>query len=48
MLYMSVAELYAARGEAGLRELPGVGKSLAGEIARWLQKDNNEFRNSFS
>jgi len=30
----SIAEIYQARGEAGLRELPGVGKSLAGEIAR--------------
>ena len=35
----SVAELHAVRGEAGLRELPGIGKSLAGEIARWLQEN---------
>jgi DNA repair photolyase len=41
----SVAELYEARGEAGLRELPGIGKSLAGEIGRWLrEEDNNELR----
>jgi hypothetical protein len=33
----SVAEVHAVRGEAGLRELPGIGKSLAGEMARWLQ-----------
>jgi len=32
----SVAEIYQARGEAGLRELPGIGKSLAGRIAGWL------------
>ncbi|MFB0535598.1 MAG: radical SAM protein [Anaerolineae bacterium] len=32
----SIAELYEARGEAGLRELPGIGRSLAGEIGRWL------------
>jgi DNA repair photolyase len=32
----SIADLYEARGEAGLRELPGVGKSLAGKIAGWL------------
>jgi hypothetical protein len=36
----SITELYEARGEAGLRELPGIGKSLAGEIARWLREDN--------
>jgi DNA polymerase/3'-5' exonuclease PolX len=34
----SIAELYEARGEAGLRELPAIGKSLAGEIARWLRE----------
>jgi DNA repair photolyase len=32
----SVADVYQARGEAGLRELPGVGKSVAGFMARWL------------
>ena len=32
----SIAGIYQARGEAGLRALPGVGKSLAAEIARWL------------
>ena len=36
----SMAELYAARGEAGLRELSGIGKSLAGQITRWLQEGN--------
>lgn len=34
----SVADVYQARGEAGLRELPGVGQSLAGQIARWLRE----------
>ncbi len=38
----SVGELYQARGEAGLRELPGIGKSLAGEIARWLPENVTE------
>jgi DNA repair photolyase len=33
----SVAEIHQARGETGLRELPGLGKSLAGLIAKWLQ-----------
>jgi DNA polymerase/3'-5' exonuclease PolX len=36
----SIAELYAARGVSGLRELPGVGKSLAREIAGWLQRSS--------
>jgi len=34
----SVVELYGSRGEAGLRELPGVGKSIAREIGKWLQE----------
>ena len=34
----SVAKLYEARGEAGLQELSGVGKSLAGQIAGWLRE----------
>jgi len=38
----SVAELYVNRGEAGLRSLPGIGKSLAGQIARWLQEGGSE------
>jgi DNA repair photolyase len=35
----NVAELYETRGEAGLRELPNVGRSIAGRIARWLEED---------
>ena len=35
----SIAELYRARGEVGLRELPGIGKSLAAEITGWLRDD---------
>jgi DNA repair photolyase len=34
----SIVDIYQARGEVGLRELPGVGKSMAGQIARWLQE----------
>jgi hypothetical protein len=37
----SIADLYRARGESGLRTLPGIGQSLAQEIARWLQEDAN-------
>jgi DNA repair photolyase len=33
----SIADLYAARGEAGLRELPGIGERLAAVIASWLR-----------
>ena len=32
----NVADLYRASGEAGLRELPGIGSRLAGLIATWL------------
>jgi hypothetical protein len=35
----SIAELYDARGEAGLRELSGIGKSLAGQIAAWSREN---------
>jgi len=33
----SIAGIYEAKGEAGLRELSGIGKSLSGQIAEWLQ-----------
>jgi len=36
----SIADLFSAKGEVGLRELPGIGKSIAGEIAGWLQMAN--------
>jgi hypothetical protein len=35
----SVAAIYETRGEAGLRELPGIGKRLAGRISSWLEED---------
>jgi DNA repair photolyase len=38
----SIAGIYRARGEAGLRELPGIGSSLAREIAGWLPDDVKE------
>jgi hypothetical protein len=34
----NIAEINRIKGEAGLRELPGIGKSLAGEIAGWLRE----------
>lgn len=39
----SVAGLYAARGEAGLQDLPGVGRSLSSHIARWLRERGEEW-----
>jgi DNA polymerase/3'-5' exonuclease PolX len=36
----SIVQLYHDSGVSGLRELPGIGKSLAGEISWWLQKNN--------
>ena len=36
----SITDLYNAKGKAGLRELPGIEKSLALDIIRWLgEKD---------
>jgi DNA repair photolyase len=35
----SIADLYEARGEAGLPELPGIGKRIAAQIAAWLQRE---------
>ncbi|MFN8457409.1 MAG: hypothetical protein U0401_22580 [Anaerolineae bacterium] len=34
----SLAEVYRLHGEAGLRRLPDIGPSIAGEMAKWLQK----------
>ncbi len=34
----NIADIYQAQGEAGLRELPGIGTSLAKEIGTWLQE----------
>jgi DNA polymerase (family 10) len=36
----SIADLYAARGEKGLRELPGIGASLSAVIAGWLEQQD--------
>ena len=35
----SIAEIHASRGEAGLRALPNIGKSLGARIARWLLEE---------
>ncbi|MGD2158335.1 MAG: hypothetical protein PVG32_15765, partial [Anaerolineales bacterium] len=33
----SIAEIYENGGEAGLQELPNIGKSIARRIASWLE-----------
>lgn len=33
----NVADIFQHRGESGLQELPGVGKSISAQIAKWLQ-----------
>ena len=33
----SIAEIYQRNGEVGLQKLPDVGKSVAGEIGKWLK-----------
>jgi hypothetical protein len=38
-LSKSIGDIHEARGEAGLQELPGIGKSLGDQIARWLQEE---------
>ena len=39
----SIDEVYRARGEAGLRELPAIGRGLAAQIASFLQEDASEY-----
>ena len=34
----SIRDLWAARGETGLRDVPAVGMNLAREIAGWLDE----------
>jgi DNA polymerase/3'-5' exonuclease PolX len=34
----SIADIYAAQGEVGLRGLPNIGKSLGARIAVWLDE----------
>jgi hypothetical protein len=35
----SIADIYEMRGEAGLQELPAIGKRLAAQIAAWLRDE---------
>jgi DNA repair photolyase len=37
----SIQEIYEKKGEEGLRKLPNIGKSLAGQISRWLKDKVN-------
>ena len=36
---VSMLEIFQTRGEAGLRELPNIGKKLSRQIATWLKDD---------
>lgn len=38
----SIADVYSARGTAGLEELSGVGRSIAGQIGHWLEDEGIE------
>ena len=37
----NLKDIYLEKGQAGLRELPAVGKSIAAQIANWLDQDFN-------
>jgi len=39
---ISIKEIFQFRGEAGLRELPGIGARLAALITHWLQEEKTE------
>lgn len=41
----NVADLYAERGETGLRELPNIGKRIAGVIADFIHQEHEEPQN---
>jgi DNA repair photolyase len=38
----NIADLYLEQGQAGLKNLPDIGSSLAGEIAAWLDTHNHK------
>ncbi len=38
----SVADIVAEKGIGGLQELPNIGKSLAGQMATWLQAERSD------
>jgi DNA repair photolyase len=40
----SIGALYKARGEAGLRDLPNIGPSIAGLIAQWIEEQTQDER----
>ncbi|MFN2271939.1 MAG: hypothetical protein ACK2US_13950, partial [Anaerolineae bacterium] len=37
-----IGDIYAIKGEAGLQALPGIGKSIAAQIAKWLAAENDD------
>jgi len=42
----SILDIYNTRGEAGLMELPNIGKGIAGAIIRWLERYICEEKNA--
>lgn len=36
----SIAEIFYTGGDSGLRELPGIGKSISAQIGKWLQEEH--------
>jgi DNA repair photolyase len=37
----SIADIFHTSGDSGLRELPGIGKSISAQIGKWLQEEHN-------
>lgn len=36
----NIAEKFDSQGESGLREIPGIGKSISAQIGKWLREEN--------
>ncbi|UCF28176.1 MAG: hypothetical protein JSW42_00330 [Chloroflexota bacterium] len=37
----NIADIFISRGESGLREIPGIGKSISAKIGKWLREENS-------
>ena len=40
----SIMDAFIARGNSGLEELPGIGKSISKQISTWLNEEQTEYR----
>ncbi len=36
----NIADIFVSRGDSGLREIPGIGKSISAQIGNWLLEEN--------